>query len=100
MSGFNRRAGVVRLIRGGRVLTRGSRGLHLLRCPGGLVPINGRAAAILTLCDGSRSRREIIDQLCGAEPDAAQLVSEFLDAARKSEWITEGDSKQRRSAAH
>ena len=68
-----------------------------MRCAAGLVRLNDSAAAVLRLCDGTRSRSELIAAL-GPElssDNSVRLIYEFLDAARKRAWIIEGDPADR-----
>lgn len=59
--------------------------------PGGTVQLNGSAAAILELCDGTRTPEEIIAEFLaqGSHPELAEDVREFLDAALQRGWIVE-----------
>jgi hypothetical protein len=55
----------------------------------GRVQLNSVAATILRLCDGSRTRGELVDEVTRqthAPARAAEIV-EFLDAARARGWI-------------
>ena len=59
--------------------------------PGGSVQLNASAAALLELCDGTRSFDEVIAQFV-AHPGNADLgadAQEFLEAARQRGWIVE-----------
>lgn len=66
-------------------------GFHILKSPSGDAVINPAAATILKLCDGTRTRRQIIVHLARARPDPefAEFVAEFLDAAVRSAWVSE-----------
>lgn len=56
----------------------------------GRVRLNATAAAILALCDGSRTRAEIVTRVAGtADPLLASDVRAFLEAARRSGWVLE-----------
>jgi pyrroloquinoline quinone biosynthesis protein D len=56
----------------------------------GPVRLNASAAAILELCDGTRTREEIVAQAVGSGADGlAGDVREFLDAASRRGWIIE-----------
>lgn len=56
----------------------------------GRVRLNATAAAILALCDGSRTRAEIVARVAGSgDPSLAADVRAFLDVARRSGWIVE-----------
>jgi len=59
--------------------------------PGGTVQLNDSAAAILELCDGTRTTDEVIAEFLaqGSHPELAEDVREFLDAALHRGWITE-----------
>jgi pyrroloquinoline quinone biosynthesis protein D len=59
--------------------------------PGGSVPLNESAAALLELCDGTRSFDEVVDQFV-AQPGNADLAADardFLEAARQRGWVVE-----------
>lgn len=59
--------------------------------PTGTVPLNASAAALLELCDGTRSFDEVVEQFI-AQPGNAGLANdarEFLEAARQRGWIVE-----------
>jgi pyrroloquinoline quinone biosynthesis protein D len=56
----------------------------------GPVRLNASAAAILELCDGTRTREQIIAQTVGSADDGlVEDVREFLDAASRRGWIIE-----------
>jgi pyrroloquinoline quinone biosynthesis protein D len=56
----------------------------------GPIRLNASAAAILELCDGTRTREEIVAQAVGSGADGlAGDVREFLDAASRRGWIIE-----------
>jgi len=59
--------------------------------PGGIVQLNESAAAILDLCDGTRTADEVIAQYVTdpANVDLAGDVREFLEAAMARGWIVE-----------
>ena len=59
--------------------------------PGGTVPLNQSAAALLELCDGTRSFDEVVAQFV-AQPGNADLAGDaqdFLEAARLRGWVVE-----------
>ena len=59
--------------------------------PTGTVQLNASAAALLELCDGTRSFDEVVDYFI-AQPGNADLANdarEFLEAARQRGWIVE-----------
>lgn len=65
---------------GGPVLVTGS----------GRVRLNGTAATILALCDGTATRAEIVARVAGTDnPSLAADVRAFLEAARRSGWVVE-----------
>lgn len=82
----------VRLAPGRRVeaakLDSGSR---VLVHPAGTVQLNESAAAILALCDGTRTREDIVTQILSrpGDDDLALDVRDFLDAAQRRGWIIE-----------
>ena len=59
--------------------------------PGGTVQLNDSAAAILELCDGTRTPEEVIAEFLaqGSHQELAEDVREFLDAALHRGWIVE-----------
>ncbi len=59
--------------------------------PGGVVPLNESAAALLELCDGTRSFDEVVEQFV-AQPGNTGLgadAQDFLEAARQRGWVVE-----------
>jgi pyrroloquinoline quinone biosynthesis protein D len=59
--------------------------------PGSVIPLNESAAALLELCDGTRSFDEVVEQFV-AQPGNAGLAADaqdFLEAARQRGWIVE-----------
>ena len=59
--------------------------------PGGVVPLNESAAALLELCDGTRSFDEVVEQFV-TQPGNAGLAADavdFLEAARQRGWVVE-----------
>ena len=85
------RAGKVRLAPG-RQLQKDSAGQgHILTSRTGPVRLNEAAAAILELCDGTRTREGIIARVVRLKNDdsLADDVRDFLDAARRRGWIVE-----------
>lgn len=62
---------------------------HVLLYPEGLIKLNDSAAEILRRCQDPLTRGQLIENLRRAFPDAdlAGDVSEFLDHARRQEWI-------------
>jgi pyrroloquinoline quinone biosynthesis protein D len=63
----------------------------VLTCPEGKVQLNRIAAAILRLCDGSRNRDGVVDEVVrsSARQTRAIEIIEFLNAARARGWIDE-----------
>lgn len=63
----------------------------VLVCPDGKVQLNRIAAAILRLCDGSRSREDLVAEVIRRSHKRAREaeIIEFLDAARSRGWIDE-----------
>jgi pyrroloquinoline quinone biosynthesis protein D len=80
----------VRLARAHRLLRPAARGGPALVTGAGRVRLNATAVAILALCDGSRTRAEIVERVAGStDPALAADVRAFLEAARRSGWIVE-----------
>jgi pyrroloquinoline quinone biosynthesis protein D len=63
----------------------------VLVCPEGNVQLNRIAAAILSLCDGSRARAQIVTEILRDTSNQARPadIEEFLDAAAARRWIAE-----------
>lgn len=58
--------------------------------PAGPIPLNEAAAAILALCNGTRSRNDIVARMTGSgDPTVAGDVRAFIAVARRSGWILE-----------
>lgn len=76
----------VRLVR-----THSKQKLTILRCADGNVRLNEGAAALLRLCDGSRTRAQIIRQASRKDAQHSLVVDigAFLDAALARGWIVE-----------
>ena len=81
----------IRLAPGRHVHAEKPRDCHVLLYPTGMVQLNECAAAILALCDGTRTREEIIAHILPRtrEADLAVDVRAFLDVARERGWIIE-----------
>ena len=63
----------------------------VLVSPGGRVQLNEVAVQVLRLCDGSRTRDDIVAQVV-LRPSGSTLaadIGEFLDVARARGWIIE-----------
>lgn len=82
--------GGIRLARGVQLGGGGKKAdAPVLVCPSGKVQLNGSAVAILRLCDGSRSRDDIVAELAARRHTLAADVIAFLDVARARGWIIE-----------
>jgi pyrroloquinoline quinone biosynthesis protein D len=81
----------IRLAPGSQVQVKRLRDCHVLVHPTGTVQLNASAAALLALCDGTRTREEIIAHILprARDPDLAVDVRGFLDVARERGWIIE-----------
>jgi pyrroloquinoline quinone biosynthesis protein D len=81
----------IRLAPGREVHAERPRDGHVLLYPAGMVQLNECAAAILALCDGTRTREEIIAHVLprAREADLAVDVRAFLDVAHQRGWIVE-----------
>jgi hypothetical protein len=54
------------------------------------VQLNDSAATVLALCNGSRTREEIVGRILAERNHSlADDVRDFLDAARRRGWIVE-----------
>ena len=65
----------------------GHEAMPVLVCPDGKVQLNANAATILRLCDGSRTRDELIAEVMRRVPSRAVEIVEFLNAAHGRGWI-------------
>jgi pyrroloquinoline quinone biosynthesis protein D len=65
------------------------RDAELLVMPERIVVLNGQAAAIVRLCDGSRTVAQIVGELAGAFPGAPVEadVPEFVHRLREQGWL-------------
>jgi pyrroloquinoline quinone biosynthesis protein D len=65
------------------------RDADLLVLPERVVALTGKAATVVGLCDGTRSVREIVDELSERFPGApvATDVPPFLDSLRQEGWL-------------
>ena len=63
---------------------------HVLLYPEGMVQLNETSAMILGLCDGKRTRDQLIAELLQRFPgaDLAADVNEFLAIAAERGWIS------------
>lgn len=85
----------VQLAAGVRLVGAGAKHkVAMLVCADGKVQLNEGAVAILRLCDGSRTREQIVSQAAKHSPRGALVadIGEFLDAARARGWIIEVDA--------
>ncbi len=55
------------------------------------MPLNESAAALLELCDGTRSFDEVVTQFVAQSGNAALAADarDFLEAARQRGWVVE-----------
>lgn len=69
----------------------GRQKLPLLLCDGASVRLNAGAAAILSLCDGSRTRAQIVFEVLQQQGNGALAadIEAFLDAAQTRGWIVD-----------
>ncbi|WP_433257343.1 pyrroloquinoline quinone biosynthesis peptide chaperone PqqD [Streptosporangium sp. CA-135522] len=67
----------------------GVRGTDLLVMPEKVVVLNDQAAAVIRLCDGSRTVTEIVGELSARFPTApvADDVPAFLHRVRREGWL-------------
>jgi pyrroloquinoline quinone biosynthesis protein D len=65
----------------------GGRG-RILYCPSGAVQLNELAIEVLSLCDGRRTREQIVARLLAvSRRSLARNVRAFLVAARRNGWL-------------
>lgn len=81
-----------RIRAGARLRYDETREADLLLAPEVVVRLNASAAAILRLCDGTRTEPEIVAGLCGRFPDASQAqiarsVRDFLERVGREGWL-------------
>lgn len=74
----------VRLVAAG-----GKHKVAMLVLPDGKVQLNDGAYAILRLCDGSRTRTQIVSEAARHDDALMADIGEFLEAARTRGWIVE-----------
>jgi hypothetical protein len=82
----------VQLAAGVRLIAAGGKHkVAMLVCADGKVQLNEGAVAILRLCDGSRTREQIVIEAAKHSQGRALVadIGEFLDAARARGWIVE-----------
>lgn len=86
------RGNKVRLAPGRQLQADKRQGRYILVYPSGMAQLNESAAAILALCDGTRTRDEIVAEILPRLPDDSRAadVREFLEAALRQGWIVEG----------
>lgn len=61
---------------------------YVLLYPEGVIKVNETAAAILKLCDGAHTVREIISELADVySTDVTQSVYKFLEISYAKNWI-------------
>ncbi len=78
------------LILRGRLEPAEATGFRRFRYLDGVVWVNATAAAVLELCDGSRTADEIADYfLATRNGDSVPFIHEFLGVALRSAWIAE-----------
>jgi pyrroloquinoline quinone biosynthesis protein D len=64
---------------------------HVLNSSSGPVQLNETAAAILALCDGTRTRAQIIAEApASRDPRLVEDVRAFLAVAHRRGWIVDG----------
>lgn len=75
----------------GRQLQKDASGGYFLAGATGVVQLNDSAAAILSLCDGTLTRDQLIARILPRSKDDSFAVDvrEFLSAARRRGWIIE-----------
>jgi pyrroloquinoline quinone biosynthesis protein D len=83
--------GKVRLAPGRQLQTDSIGDGHILIGPRGIVRLNESAAAMLALCDGTRTSEQIVARvlLRSRENTSAVDAREFLETARRRGWIIE-----------
>lgn len=90
MSATPPRDAIPALRRGFRLQFEPAQGCKVLLYPEGMVRLNDSAGEILTLVDGERSVRLIIEELSERFPEVSELdqdILAFLEAAHAEHWI-------------
>lgn len=85
------RPGTLRLRPYARLTSRFGNSCHALLIEGHAVYLNEAAARVLQMCDGSATRREVINQIrmqCREGCDPSDIEA-FIDAACERKWIVE-----------
>ena len=79
----------LRIASGRRLQWEEAQNRHVLLYPEGMVQLSDSAAIILQLCDGTRTRDQLVPELLQRFPgaDLADDVDEFLATARERNWI-------------
>jgi pyrroloquinoline quinone biosynthesis protein D len=82
-------AGRIALARRYRFQWEPAQNAHVLLFPEGMIALNDSAAAILTLCDGTRDAAALVADLERQFPGArlADEVASFLEIAHGRGWI-------------
>ena len=81
----------IRLAPGHQLQADSSGSGHTLMSPKGPIQVNETAATILSLCDGTHTREEIVERIVRARGGSlADDVRAFLTAAERRGWIVEG----------
>ena len=77
------------IARGFRMQWEPAQNAHVLLYPEGMIKLNASAAAIMNLCDGARSIREIVsglEQQYGASGLEAEVTA-FVRLAAEKNWL-------------
>jgi pyrroloquinoline quinone biosynthesis protein D len=79
----------LKIAEGRRLQWEAAQDCHVLLYPEGMVQLSESAAIILQLCDGTRTRDQLLNELQQRFPgaDLASDVDEFLAIARERQWI-------------
>jgi pyrroloquinoline quinone biosynthesis protein D len=91
MSGEGQRA-VLKLVKRVRLKHDAVRGGVVLLAPEAVVELNAQGAEVLSLCDGSRSEEEVVEEMGARYPgsDVATDVRAFLDRVVGRGWVERG----------
>ena len=83
----------LRIAPGYRMQWESAQNSHVLLFPEGMITLNPTASEILQYCDGTRTVRQVLDELASKYPEGgAELetdVLEFLEYAYDRGWIAE-----------
>ena len=78
----------LRLAEGVRLSCDWESDLYTLLSPDGAIPLSRTAASLLTLCDGRRTRCDLVARFGRRDLAQARHIDAFIEAAQRRRWIT------------